>query len=719
MLAQKPAKRHYAMLHSHRPEQSGSELPNLAEINSVGSERRKSVDTAETNEPVSITNATQSLAGNHNPPAPTSIDETSNNPWSWLYTPELPEGDRLCALIEEYFAHIHPLRCFGFVHKPSFMQRLDEDVGSFRDEESLLHIICALGAKFLALNYSGQLPPESILSAGNQWAKIAKARIFMDLDDLSIEKLMTAILLYDHDLRIGSYASAFMLSGMTARMSQALQLNLESSADVLCSKPDSSPIVNEARRRLMWSCYVMDSWVGSGVNQLTLLEDRDVKIQLPCHSHNFILGIPCITETLDESKILNFVSRDMVPTDPSQNMGIESYFIRLVSSRKKVLRYVKHLDTSAPPWEHNSEFLQLSAEFDTWRRSLPQSLMWSPGAIYARKESAQLGALTLLWCTFHQTLVDLYRIGMPTLFRIQKDIQFPPDQQEFLDHCRRACFDNAREVSSILSEALRHGTKVLADTWLCIIAHDSTKVMLYFLKLNEHSTRGLSKREVEGTISLAQRNLEGLLQMRPMVATAEHCYFSVIKMMIASGIQPQIPHNTTATSHPHDETNMIPPAPGSPIQGSPENVLNPLAIYRMARTALHEKDNQCSASNSPSTQTTASPTTARSRLGRARNRNPSNMGTPQALLQSPDPTFHGIQGPGNFQNMGQLYIPQTREDPSLAMGNMGPMAAPGFGGTWDLADLAVFDILDGGIAAWTAEYLTDGQTGVDPFLFPF
>jgi hypothetical protein len=148
--------------------------------------------------------------------------------------------------------------------------------------------------------------------------------------------------------------------------------------------------------------------------------------------------------------------------------------------------------------------------------------MWSPGAIYARKESSQLGALALLWCTFHQTLVDLYRIGMPILFRIQKDIDFPPEQQEFLDNCRRACFDNAREVSTIISEALRHGIKVLADTWLCIIAHDSTKVMLYYLKLNER-LRTLEQREFDSTIALAQRNLEGLLQMRPMVATAEHC----------------------------------------------------------------------------------------------------------------------------------------------------------------------------------------------------
>jgi hypothetical protein len=44
--------------------------------------------------------------------------------------------------------------------------------------------------RFLALDHPSEFPPESILTAGNQWAKIAKARIFADLDDLSLEKLM-------------------------------------------------------------------------------------------------------------------------------------------------------------------------------------------------------------------------------------------------------------------------------------------------------------------------------------------------------------------------------------------------------------------------------------------------------------------------------------------------------------------------------------------------
>jgi hypothetical protein len=41
---------------------------------------------------------------------------------------------------------------------------------------------------------------------------------------------------------------------------------------------------------------------------------------------------------LDQGKVLGFIPSEQAPSRPAQNMGIEAYFIRLVSSRKKVLR---------------------------------------------------------------------------------------------------------------------------------------------------------------------------------------------------------------------------------------------------------------------------------------------------------------------------------------------------------------------------------------------
>lgn len=91
----------------------------------------------------------------------------------------------------------------------------------------------------------------------------------------------------------------------------------------------------------MWCCYVMDSWVGSGVDQLTVLNEVDMKIQLPCHSRNFLYQIPCITETLDQGKVLDFLPRSILSasTSPVESMGMMAHFVRLIRIRRRVLKY--------------------------------------------------------------------------------------------------------------------------------------------------------------------------------------------------------------------------------------------------------------------------------------------------------------------------------------------------------------------------------------------
>jgi hypothetical protein len=133
-----------------------------------------------------------------------------------------------------------------------------------------------------------------------------------------------------------------MLSGIAARMVQVLQINLEFSTDILCSRSTSQldATIRESRRRLMWSCFTMDSWVGSGVDQLTLLDERDIKAQLPCNERCFLQQIPCITETMANGQVLKFLPQESIPANPAANMGLIGYFIRISELRKKVLRYL-------------------------------------------------------------------------------------------------------------------------------------------------------------------------------------------------------------------------------------------------------------------------------------------------------------------------------------------------------------------------------------------
>ena len=258
-----------------------------------------------------------------------------------LYSIHLPGIDKVRSLVEYYFMNVHPLRCFGFLHKPSFMQRLDAGHSRNRDDDALLHIVCALGALFVATeNEAETRPPASILTAGSHWAKRAQHLILTQLGDIAVENLMAAVLLHDYELRMGNFGNAFMLSGITARMAQALQINLEHSTDVLCRTSGSSPgaSTKESRRRLMWCCYITDSLIGNGVDQLTLIKETDIKIQLPCNERNFLLQSACVTEVLEPGRFLGFLGPDALPSYPSDNMGIRAHYLRYIAIRRKVLK---------------------------------------------------------------------------------------------------------------------------------------------------------------------------------------------------------------------------------------------------------------------------------------------------------------------------------------------------------------------------------------------
>ena len=72
-----------------------------------------------------------------------------------------------------------------------------------------------------------------------------------------------------------------MITGLAVRLSQGLGLNVESSTYPTTANCQPSPMaLKESRRRLMWAIYVMDAWVGSGVNELTLLNESNIKVYL-------------------------------------------------------------------------------------------------------------------------------------------------------------------------------------------------------------------------------------------------------------------------------------------------------------------------------------------------------------------------------------------------------------------------------------------------------
>ncbi|KIW21255.1 hypothetical protein PV08_01835 [Exophiala spinifera] len=636
----------------------------------------------------------------HEPPVGSRITQTPKvGNVSWLSTPYLPPRSKIRLLVKEYMDNIHPLRCYAFIHRPSFMERLDDDTSESQASNALLHIVCALGAKFYALQNSGHADRGeygSVLSAGTEWAKRAAMLLFSNLDNVSVENLMTAVLLHDHEIRVGKHASAFILTGICARLAHALRLNLEYSTDISKDESPNGPSIpsKESRRRVMWSCYVQDALTSSGTDQLTIFHESDIKIQLPTHERNFLFQVPCVTELLQPGQFLRFLPPDAIPPRPVENMGLLAFYIRLIRIRKRVLRrYVKRLEAAEEPWLPTSEFTAIDVSLRDWSLSLPASLQLNRTAFYLRKESLQLGALILLQCTYHWTICDLYRISTPQLYRLQIRWQYP---REFQDHLQTTMFQRAQDCASILRDALNHGAKILADTWLPSVAFDSNRVMIHYVTRIMGLSTDQGKTVLKEVIPHVNSNLDCLEAMQSITSMAGPFYQAARRMLIESGLGSLSSSRHIAPDHvDHDSDSASKSSrEGTPNQTTFDTVLQPTSIFRLARGAVAET--AARALRNETSRPPQSPTSAEV------SRHPSVQHMQRPSLQ---PSSRGLSQAQNdpMEGLEVLHAAATVASTSTAPDDLHPFFTSWFDtGTWHNAETAraTYDQSSYGLPPW-------------------
>jgi len=115
--------------------------------------------------------------------------------WFRLYAESIPHTpDLLKPLFDAYFDHVHPLRCLGFIHKPSFMQAFERDTLSEEYTQPLIYIMCAFGAKHLCCkneelmrgHHDKTEPP------GAHWARVAREMAMKGMETPTIQNLMVS-----------------------------------------------------------------------------------------------------------------------------------------------------------------------------------------------------------------------------------------------------------------------------------------------------------------------------------------------------------------------------------------------------------------------------------------------------------------------------------------------------------------------------------------------
>lgn len=142
-----------------------------------------------------------------------------------------------------------------------------------------------------------------------------------------------------------------------------------------------------------------------------------------------------------------------------------------------------------------------------------------------------------------------------------------------------------------MAEALRHGPHAIADSWLPTVLYDSCKIMLFYLTQLIDPALETSKQLMADTIPLVRKNVRALKIMRSMYASAgplskaaEAMLERVLEGSANSG-------HSFLTEDPYAEEGEAVSVNGEelPAQSAPDDVLNPLSIYRLTRKSIPEK----------------------------------------------------------------------------------------------------------------------------------
>jgi hypothetical protein len=387
---------------------------------------------------------------------------------------DFPDSALQYSLVKRFFAGISRIKLMGFLHEPSFMRRLNEG-HKFEslDDRLLLLSLCAVSTKE---DYS--LNPE-LWERGIKWAQHALCLLMTSLDKVTVERLMAIVLLYEHELRVGNYGACFLLSSLSTRYTQALQLNFEQNIE---SDQAFTAVDKESRRRLMWCCYSNESIMASGVGQIQMINFRNIQIQLPMSDEWFMFKKDCVTEKLLSGGGSGSISQ---VNGGKETMDHRALLVKIVYLREKVLSYVKRFDKDVEIWNTSSEFNVILQELDDWEKVLPESLILDDTVIYIQRERGLLHSLLHIHLFYHLCYCDLYRIILPGLSYAMKrqidSIQLLAPT-EFLEYCQDSCFAHASELSSILRLAVQHeqyGT--MSDPGDMIAAHEATRVEILYM----------------------------------------------------------------------------------------------------------------------------------------------------------------------------------------------------------------------------------------------
>ncbi|KAJ3408244.1 hypothetical protein HDV05_005075, partial [Chytridiales sp. JEL 0842] len=404
-------------------------------------------------------------SGQHSAPIPNTSSFQPPRPFH-SSSQNIPQ-EAVSELLDLYFHYIYPF--IPLVHKNTFM-------ANFANESPLLlNAMYSLAARY-SEHPSIKVNPDSLYNAGDVF--YIKARELVDhyMDMPTPSTVSALLLLATYAAGSGRGSAAWMYSGMAIRMAQELKLNIEPEfEDSFAGDARMSWLEKETRRRLWWTCFILDRYAGAAADRSMIINEKDCKVYLPCQENLWCSVSSCSEEPKEAVPVNDPFQITVLTSTNAFTPGIPQqtsigYFVLLTKIFGKVVEYsnlfkpnTKQQGASsamsgmnggpvtagavlAPnPADKDYQLSILDASLRSWFSALPESMRnlgvefaWDLGS-----ESPPSWQVPYLHIFYHTCLILLHRPKMMSSLRdTPQSVQYTPSFS--------VCQSSATEIASVI-----------------------------------------------------------------------------------------------------------------------------------------------------------------------------------------------------------------------------------------------------------------------------
>ncbi|KAH6690623.1 fungal-specific transcription factor domain-containing protein [Plectosphaerella plurivora] len=335
-------------------------------------------------------------------------------------------------LIDTYFARFHA-KPFHILDESSVRQRLQLN----QLPGYLVQSICAVAARHVP--HPGGYPAAVRLS--EDYA--ARSRTELDTDEPSVDALQALLLLVIAFTAAGKGKKAYMLMTNAVGMAMALETHREMDANARVT-----PIEREMRRRLFWTCYLLDRFMACGSKRPSLVGDKMIILRLPCWAPN-PSSLPVEGDFFQAASNLHYVQGSGKKSQGSTGMLIDISRILGITNRYLAAGGVK--GDSHFPWHSLSNLSKIRQDLDIWA-SGTEDVFSSLDTLFGQADSTILVLSKLIYHLIHCLI---YRPFLPIDL---SELAGTGQHQSWQIEATNMCFLHANAIAELVELGKQTGT---------------------------------------------------------------------------------------------------------------------------------------------------------------------------------------------------------------------------------------------------------------------